>query len=364
MEEEVIRVGLVGYGFAAKTFHLPLISATDGIEVTAIASSRPAFVEQEVLGLAVYEDPIDLFRSDEIDVVVIASANDTHVSHAKYALLAGKHVVVEKPIAPSLNETRELMTLADKVDRIATVFQNRRWDSDFLSVRRVIDANRLGRVAHFESHFDRFQADVRDRWWERPGVAGAGIWFDLAPHLVDQVLQLFGVPDGVEASLATMREGSQVDDWAHAVLHYPHRRVILHASVLVAGGSPRFVVHGDRGSLIKHRLDGQERQLLEGVVPGSPDWGVDHDNLHFWDPQGNESVIDADRGDQRAFYRSLVNAVRGHGAPPVQPHEAIAVLAVIEAGLESSNEGRVVRPALTKAELAAWEMTSAKRAMR
>jgi predicted dehydrogenase len=349
----VIKVGIIGYGFVTKTFHLPLIAATEGLRVTAIASSREAVVRADQPDLAVYRDPAAMIASSDVDVVVVASPNDTHAGWARTALAGGKHVVVEKPFALGLGEAREVLQLAERSGRLVTVFQNRRWDSDFLTVKAAIDSGRLGRVVHFESHFDRFQSDVRDRWWEKPGP-GSGIWYDLAPHLVDQAVHLFGCPDAVEADLCAMRTESAVDDWAHAVLHYPRRRVVLHASVLVAGGSPRFIVHGEQGSLVKMRLDAQEAQLLQGVVPGSPEWGVDQDHPRLWDAAGRQRQEVAERGDQRGFYRCLVAALEGRAPSPVQPHEALAVAAIIEAGIRSSVEGGPMPLNLTIEEKRAW----------
>ncbi|WP_336962590.1 oxidoreductase [Sphingobium aquiterrae] len=349
----MIRVGIIGYGFVTKTFHLPLIGATDGIAVTAISSSRPDCVKADHPGTKVFENHDALVSSEEVDVVIVASPNDSHGHWARAALKAGKHVVVEKPFALSLTEARELIAASEAAGRMITVFQNRRWDSDFLSVKGAIDSGALGRVVHFESHFDRFQIAGQDRWWEKKGP-GSGIWYDLAPHLVDQALQLFGCPDAVEANLCVMRDGSDVDDWAHAILHYPRCRVILHASVLVSGGSPRFIVHGDGGSLVKQRLDDQENQLLAGVVPGSEAWGVDQDELRLWDAHGQERRMAAQHGDQRGFYRALVQSIADGAPAPVRPHEALTVMAVIEAGMQSAAENRAVPLALSDAERRAW----------
>lgn len=349
----MIKVGIIGYGFVTRTFHLPLIAATEGLRVAAIASSREAVVKADLPELAVYRDPAAMIASDDVDLVVVASPNDSHARWARAALEGGKHVVVEKPFALSLEEARDLLRLAERSDRLLTVFQNRRWDSDFLTVKAVIDSGQLGRVVHFESHFDRFQPDIRDRWWEKPGP-GSGIWYDLAPHLVDQAVHLFGCPDAVEADLCAMRAESAVDDWAHAVLHYPRHRVVLHASVLVAGGSPRFIVHGEQGSLVKMRLDSQEKQLLQGVVPGSSEWGVDPDHASLWDADGGERQVVPERGDQRGFYRSLVASLQGKAPAPIRPHEALAVAAIIDAGIRSSAQGRLMPLDLTEAEKRAW----------
>jgi predicted dehydrogenase len=234
----MIRVGLIGYGYAGRTFHTPLIRATRGLELVAVSSSRPERVTADLPGIAVVPSAGELLATPSIDLIVIAAPPDVHAPLAAAALRAGKHVVVDKPIAPTFDEARATAMLAAGSDRVLAVFQNRRWDGDFLALRDLLSRGVLGEVSHVESHFDRYRPLVRDRWRERPG-AGAGLWHDLGPHLVDQALQLFGLPDRVWASLAAQRAGSQVDDWAHVVLEYNRRRAILHASVLVA--APRFV---------------------------------------------------------------------------------------------------------------------------
>ena len=340
MSAAPIRVGLIGYGYAGRVFHAPLIAATEGIELVAVASSRAEAVREALGDVAVAPTPEALIARDDVELVVVATPNDTHAPLALAALAGGKHVVVDKPFALSLDEAAPVVAAAQRAGRVLAVFHNRRFDSDFLSVQAAIARGDLGEVGHFESHFDRFRPQVRDRWRERAG-GGGGIWYDLGPHLIDQALQLFGVPEAVEASLATLRPGAVADDWAHAILHYPGKRVILHTSMLVAGGSARFTVHGTAGSLVKQRGDQQEAQLLAGMTPGAPGWGEDDDPLVLHDGEGSRAVPWV-AGDQRAFYRGVVDAIRGVGANPVPPGEALAVMAVIEAGLRSSAEQRVV----------------------
>lgn len=347
-----MRAGLIGFGYAGRTFHAPLIAATEGITLAAVASSRPEEVRAAIGDDAVVDTPDDLVTRDDIDLVVVASPNDSHAPLALAALAAGKHVVVEKPFALTLDEARGVAAAAERAGRLLSVFHNRRWDGDFLSLQAAIDRGEIGQVVHFESHFDRFRPLVRDRWRER-AVPGGGIWYDLGPHLIDQALQLFGVPDVVEASLATLRPGGHADDWAHAVLHYPGKRVILHASMLVAGGVPRFTIHGTTGSLVKQHGDPQEAQLLAGMRPGAPGWGEDDDLLMLHDGQESRA-LPAIAGDQRGFYRGMVAAVRGEGPNPVPPAQALAVMAVLEAGQRASAERRAIVPALTVQERAAF----------
>ncbi|MGI4957876.1 MAG: oxidoreductase [Janthinobacterium lividum] len=348
-----IRVGLIGYGYAGRTFHAPLIAATAGLQLVAVASSDAAKVHADLPDVVVVGDPMALAGADSVDLVVIASPNDTHVRLARAALDAGKAVVVDKPFTVDLADARALAAHAQRLGLLLSVFHNRRWDSDFLSVKRAIDDGLLGRVIHFESHVDRYRPQVRDRWREGSG-SGSGIWFDLGPHLVDQALQLFSLPDRVQANLASQRTGALTDDWAHVLLEYDVRRVVLHAGMLVAGGSNRFVAHGETGSLVKRRLDRQEAQLMAGLRPGAPGWGADPDDMLFYDATGTERTLASVAGDQRVYYTRIFEALTGRGVNPVPPAQAVATMAVIDAAILSARTGRVVDMQFTAEERAAF----------
>lgn len=352
-EKPLIRVALIGYGYAGKTFHAPLIGATAGLEIVVVASSDPAKVHADLHAVDVVSDPRQALEDPRVDLVVIASPNDTHAPLARAALHARKHVVVDKPFALDVAEARELTQFAVTCKRTLSVFHNRRWDSDFLGVKDAIERGLLGDVTHFESHFDRFRPAPRDRWRERPGPGG-GLWYDLGPHLIDQALILFGLPDRVQANLAIQRNGAQATDWAHVVLEYASRRVILHATMLVAGGSARFTVHGHNGSLVKRHADRQEAQLLAGMRPGAPGWGEDADEMLFYDGDGQISLWPTPAGDQRTYYFRLRDALAHEGENPVSPQQAVTVMAVLEAAIESSTRGCTVGLSLSAEESAAW----------
>ncbi|NML95854.1 oxidoreductase [Novosphingobium olei] len=346
MQTPPINVAIVGNGMATRVFHAPYIAATPSLHLAAVVARQPDAVIPA--GAARRGDIAAVLADPAIAVVVIATPSDTHAALAAQALRAGKHVVAEKPLALSLDEARGLARLAQKQERLLVAFHNRRWDSDFLAVHQAIEAGRIGRVVHFESHFDRFRPQVRDRWREQAGP-GAGVWFDLGPHLVDQALALFGMPLGVSADIAALRDGTgaaSADDWANVVLRYPDRRVVLHAGMCVAGGSPRFIVHGTQGTLIKRSFDPQESQSVAGLRPGDADWGIDPDPLQLIDGTGAETQLPAPRGCQQHFYAALAQALRGEGPPPNSIDELLAVHAVIEAAQISAREGRVVDPSL------------------
>ncbi|HEY1953242.1 MAG TPA: oxidoreductase [Gemmatimonadaceae bacterium] len=349
-----VRVGLVGFGFVSKTFHVPLLRATEGYEITAVSSSRPAEVSAVLGDVDVVADAEKLATRKDLDLVVIASPNQTHAPLAERAMRAGRNVVVDKPFTVTLAEARHLAAVAKENQVLLSVFQNRRWDSDFLTVRDAIRSGLVGRVVLFESRIDRYRPEVRSRWREVPGP-GAGLLYDLAPHLIDQTLLLFGVPESIEATLATQRSGGRTDDFFQLVLRYGRMIATLGAGSLVSGGSARFAVHGDRASLIKLKPDIQEDQLKAGVAPGSPEWGADPDSANLYEgASGSSVIIEAARGDQRGYYVALREALLGRGSNPVTPEQGATVMAVVEAAFLSHEQGRRVVPDLTSDERAAW----------
>jgi predicted dehydrogenase len=352
--EPPIRVGLIGFGFVSKTFHVPLLNATDGYKITTVSSSHPADVLAVLPDVDVVSDPKALATHPDVDLVVIASPNETHAPLAEAAMSAGRNVVVDKPFTITVEEARNLGAVAKTHDVLLSVFQNRRWDSDFLTVQDAIRQDLVGRVVLFESRIDRYRPEVRDRWREIPGP-GAGLLYDLGPHLIDQALLLFGIPDSVQTTLAKQRRGSKTDDFFQLVLRYGEMVATLGAGSLVSGGSARFAVHGDRASVVKQKPDMQEDQLKAGVVPGSPDWGFDPDDAQLYDgATGATRTLKAARGDQRGYYVALREALLGRAPNPVPPQQGATVMAIIEAGLRSEKDGRRVVPELTNEERAAW----------
>ncbi|WP_296224145.1 oxidoreductase [Ralstonia sp. UBA689] len=351
-----LRVALVGYGYAGKLFHATLIDATPGLCLHVVGSNRPDAVHADRPDAVVCAPEAAATHADA-HLVVIAAPNDRHASLAEAALRAGKHVVVDKPFTVTLAEARHLAHVARQTGRLLSVFQNRRWDSDFLAVRAALASGAIGEAMHVEAHFDRFRPQVRARWREQAGQ-GTGIWFDLGPHLIDPALLLLGLPDAVSASFARQRAGAQAPDWAHVVLHFGERRAILHASMLVAGGTPRWTVHGTRGSFIKRRMDQQEAQLLAGMAPGAPGWGADDDAGVLIDGATSAATdIATPAGDQRAYYAAVRDAIHGARANPVPPAQAVAVMAVLEAARAAAETGAAVVPDLTDSEHAQWLAT-------
>lgn len=346
MKTQTLNVGLIGYGMAGRTFHAPLIQATPGLELTAVVSRDADRVHADLPEVEVLAKPPALFARRDIDLVVIATPNATHFPLAKAALNAGKHLVIDKPFTVSLSEARLLRTQAEEAERSVSVFHNRRWDSDFLTLQALLETGTLGRVVSLESRFDRFRPTVTDRWRDHH-QPGGGIWFDLGPHLLDQVRTLFGMPKAILLELATVRDGAEVDDDFLCLLEYEGLRVTLQASSLVADPTPHFRVHGTRGSYVKFGLDPQEARLKAGEVP-SPGWGEDPEPgrlvLAEAEGEGPEGRPHPGLpGDWPAYYAGVARALL-HGTPlPVTLDEAMDVMTLLETGLDSYRQGRWLR---------------------
>lgn len=343
---EHINAGLIGYGYAGQTIHAPLLAGTPGIQLHAIVSRDGDKVHADWPEVEHFTQSEQLFADPAIDLVVIATPNDTHYPLAKAALLAGKHVVIDKPFTLDSREARQLITLAQEQELQLAVFHNRRRDADFLTLQRLIERGELGDIHHFESHFDRFRPQVRDRWREQ-AVPGSGLWYDLGSHLLDQSVQLFGMPDNLWLDLARQRTGAKTDDAFHAILQYGERRVILHASTQVVEAQPRFIVHGSQGTYTKYGLDCQEEQLRAGLLPTDEQFGVDPRPGRLVTVQGEQRRVQSltnQRGDYPGFYTAMTDAIRRGTPVPVRPEEALQVMELIELGLRSAREGRRLTP--------------------
>jgi scyllo-inositol 2-dehydrogenase (NADP+) len=339
-EKEVgtLNVALLGYGFASKTFHAPLLVNVPGLRLTHIVSSDSAKVHKDYRQITVLAKPEDAFAIPEVDVIVIATPNATHFDLAQEALNAGKHVVVDKPFTNTTGEAIELIKLSRSRGKLLSVFQSRRWDGDFLTLRKLLADGLLGKVAVFESRYDRYRPEPRVRWREQD-VPGAGLWFDLGPHLVDQTLQLFGAPESLYADLEIQRINGLANDYFHVVLRYGKSRTILHGGSLVVAETPRFSVHGALGSYTKFGMDTQESSLKAGDIPGSPGWGADpkQGTLITKKDEGFETrLLPNLPGNYLGYYEALRDAIL-RGAPnPVTAEDGLAVINVLETAVKSS----------------------------
>ncbi|MGW0282272.1 Gfo/Idh/MocA family protein [Streptomyces sp. NPDC003236] len=346
-----LRVGLIGYGLAGSVFHAPLVAATEGLALDTVVTSNPERQEQaraEFPDVRVAGTPEELFgRAGELDLIVIASPNKTHVPLATAALKAGLPVVVDKPVAGTAAEARELAALAEERGLLLSVFQNRRWDNDFLTLRDLLEKGELGDVWRFESRFERWRPHPKGGWRESgdPAEIG-GLLYDLGSHVVDQALVLFGPVTEVYAETDIRRPGAETDDDTFiALTHANGVRSHLHVSATTAQLGPRFRVLGSQAGFVKYGLDPQEAALRADERPGtSADWGTEPESLWGRLGAGESPVSGGGRpvptlaGDYPAYYAAVAAALNGAGPNPVPAVEAAAALDVLEAARRSARD--------------------------
>jgi scyllo-inositol 2-dehydrogenase (NADP+) len=333
---EPLRVALLGYGLAGSVFHAPFIAAAEGLELAAVTTRDPErkrSAEESYPGVLVLDQPDDVFeRAAEFDLAVVATPNRLHVPNTLAALEAGLPVVVDKPVTPTAGEARQLIEAARERGLMLTVFQNRRWDGDFLTVRKLLDEGVLGRVHRFESRIERWRPQLTGAWRERADEAG-GLLLDLGTHLVDQALQLFGPAELVHAELDMRRAGAEVEDDVFLALeHESGERSHLLMSLVAAQPGPRFRLLGERAAFVKRGTDPQEEALRAGRTPDDPAWGEEPEE--DWGELGAEAdtrPVLTVRGNYRTFYDLVAESLRTGAAPPVDPADAVRALELLEA---------------------------------
>ncbi|WP_026168300.1 oxidoreductase [Kordiimonas gwangyangensis] len=337
-----IRAGVIGYGLSAKVFHLPFLKALDAFEVKAISTSRVEEAAADWPDARIYADPEAMIADDGLDLIINTAPNHAHFPLSAAALRAGKHVVVEKPFVTRLEDGDALIKLAAENKRVLSIYHNRRWDGDFLTVQKLISEGKLGPVRYFETHFDRFRPVVRDTWRESDGE-GSGILFDLGPHLVDQTLTLFGMPKALTAQVMMARAGARSDDMFRLTLHYDGMLAVLVSSPFCAAPNLRYKVEGEAGNYVKYGLDPQEARLREGIQPNGAIWAAEDpaDYGQLYTAQGSEPV-ESVTGGYQGYYYALANSIASGGEPPVTASQALTVLRLLEIARESSETGRTI----------------------
>jgi scyllo-inositol 2-dehydrogenase (NADP+) len=338
-----IPVGLIGYGLGGSIFHAPLIQAVEGLRLAAVVTSQRERVEKDSPGVPVLATTAELLADSDIRLVVVASPSTTHFDVARAALRAGKSVVVDKPFTATAQEAQHLIDLAAEKGLFLSVYQNRRWDGDFLTVKKLIGDGVLGEIFHYEAHFDRFRLDIRTGWRETGG-RGSGILYDLGAHLIDQAVHLFGLPRTVTADVFAQRRGAVAPDYFHLVLEYGRMRAILHGATVVKSPGPHFAVHGDQGSFVKYGMDPQEDALKAGARPGDRGWGVDDPSQYgeLTDVDGAKRRVETLIGGYENYYQLVADAMLRGGGNPVDPKGSRDGLVVIEAAMRSAVERRTV----------------------
>ncbi len=343
----MIDVGLVGFGFAGSTFHAPVISAVEGLRLAAILQRQGDEAAQACPEATIVRSLDELLAIPSIRLVVIATPNTTHFDLARRCLLAGRDVVIDKPFAPTYAEAADLVAIAEKQQRILSVYQNRRWDGDFQTLQHLNQEGKFGRIVLFESHFDRFRPQLKANAWRERPEPGSGVLFDLGPHLVDQAMVLLGEPEAIAADVRIERDGATVDDAFDIALHYPGARALLRAGMMVSTQTPRFVVQGTQGGYLKYGLDPQEDALKRGERPSGEFWG--YEAPERWGTllkaMGDSFVSDkcaTEPGDYRKYYANLRDAILGTAPLAVTPQQALRVIRALELAAESSRTGRVL----------------------
>ena len=337
----MLNVGIVGFGFATKVFHAPVIRAVEGLRLTTIVqrsgAGDPRYADVE------FVRSVDELLQRPIDLVVVATSNTSHHPIAKQSLLAGRHVVVDKPFTVTMAEAEELVRLGQAARRLLSVYQERRYTGDCVTVQRVISEGLLGRVVTFEHHFDRFRPELKPGAWREQRLPGSGVWYDLGPHLLDYALQLFGIPEAIGADIRVERDGAVVDDAFDVTLHYPRMRALLRGSMLASGSAPTFVVHGTKGSFIKYGQDPQEGALKAGQTPDLPDWDRESPELHgtLTTSEGTRVVPTVPSNFTR-YYENVRDAILGTAPLAVTPGQALDVMRGLLFAVTSSQEKRVV----------------------
>lgn len=333
----MLNVGLVGFGFAGRVFHAPVIRAVAGLRLTTIVQRSgapdPRYADVE------FVRSIDELLTRPIDLVVIATPNASHHPIATQCLLAGRHVVIDKPFTTTVAEAEDLIRLRPDKRRILSCYQNRRYVGDFVTLQKLLAEGVLGRVAIFESHFDRFRPALKPGAWRERPEPGSGLWFDLGAHLLDQALMLLGIPQAISADIRIERDGAVVDDAFDITLHYPHMRALLRASMLASSPGPTFAVHGTKGSFIKYGLDPQEEALKAGRTPEQSNWDVEPSEMHgtLTTPQGTVTISTIP-SSFRLFYENIRDAMLGKADLAVTPEQALNVMRGLELAVVSSQQ--------------------------
>ena len=335
----MLRVGLIGFGLAGRSFHAPVISTTPGLELACIVERSGSAAGQLYPNARVVRSVDELLTDEQIRLCVVATPNTTHFDLAQRCLGAGRNVVVDKPFTVTSSEARELMQIATQHQRLLSVYQNRRFDGDFQTVKKLVESGVLGQVVEYEARYDRYRPEPKLTWRDREGP-GSGVLFDLGPHLIDQALTLFGEPLAVNATLLRQREFTPVEDGFDIFFEYPKLRALLRARMLAYAPGPHFLVHGSKGSFLKYGMDPQEEPLRRGELPGSEQWGEDPEEK--W---GTLSVagqtpqkVRTEIGDYRNFYANVRDAILGKARLEVTPEQGFRTIRAIELSQQSHRE--------------------------
>lgn len=349
MSRNIINAGLASFGVSGQVFHAPFINAHPGIRLHTIVERHGHKSEALYPDAAVVHSFDELIADRHIDLVIVNTPNRLHYEMAFKALKAGKNVIIEKPFTLTSREARQLEEYARLHGQLLSIYQNRRWDGDFLTVKKIIENGWLGELVTYEAHFDRFRQEVKEDAWKESGEPGAGILYDLGPHLIDQALFLFGPPQGVTAAIRKQRQDSKSDDYFKIEMDYPKLKVTLSAGMLVREPGPHFILHGMNGSFVKYGMDPQEAALKQGCPPGGENWGKENpDKFGTLNTEMNglavRGKVETIAGSYMNYYDDICHAIMNRRMPAVTAADGIMVMEIIENALKSNQEQKSIIP--------------------
>ena len=342
-----INTAICSFGMSGWVFHAPFITSHPGFNFYAVWERSKNLAQEKYPAVKTYRTLEKMLEDEAIELVVVNTPNITHYDYTKQALLAGKHVISEKPFTVTVAQAQELIQLAATQNKQLSVFQNRRYDSDYRTIKSVLDQKLLGNIVEAEFHFDRFKEEISPKVHKEIPMQGTGALYDLGSHLIDQALQLFGMPTAVFADIAMMRAISQVDDYFEVLLYYPSSRVRIKGSYQVREALPGYVLHGSKGSFIKPKTDMQEAQLQEGKLPTDADYGIEPETekglLHTeTDGKLIKEYIPSLTGNYTDYYEGIYQSIRNNASLPVTAEEGMNVIKIIETAFKSNHEKRVI----------------------
>lgn len=342
-----IHTALCSFGMSGRVFHAPFLDVLPGFKLYAVWERSKKVAKELYPDVISYNNYEELLADEAIELVVVNTPNYTHFDFAKAALLAGKHVLVEKAFTVTVAQAEELVQLANSRGLKLSVFQNRRWDSDFKTVCKVVDEKHLGKIVDAELHFDRYNLALSPKAHKEIPGPGAGVLHDLGPHIIDQALQLFGMPDALFADIRVIRPSSQVSDYFNILMFYPALRVHVKSSYIVKEPTPAYVLHGTSGSFLKHRADVQEAALQKGIRPVGEDWGQEPEwakgILHKSGKEGNiREEFDSLQGNYVDYYQGIYEALTENKPLPVTAEEGLSVIRIIETAINSNIQRKVL----------------------
>ena len=348
MTSTPISTALLSYGMSGLVFHGPLLKVHPGFSLSTIVQRKSSIAPALFPKAKIVQQVDEVIQDPSIELVVVNTPNETHYEFSRKALEAGKHIIVEKPFTVTTKEANDLIALAKSKNKVITVFQSRRWDGDFLTVKKVIEGKLVGKLVEFEAHYDRFRNYVEPNTWKEERASGTGILYNLGSHMLDQILVLFGMPDEVDARVGVQRPGGQVDDFYDIRLQYNGFHAIIKSSYLVREQGPRYILHGTEGSFTKYGTDLQEQALKDGGIPGSPGWAVE--GKAWWGKLNTtiggahvEGNIETVPGNYPGFYKNVYEAIRESKPLEVKPEEARDVIKLIEACYESNRLHQAIK---------------------